>query len=239
MDARMITVALPVFNAKKIVWLAMEGLCRQETNEPWELLICEEKHPLQTGKALFDAYLPRLKAAGCISMQYIELPQWVNLPKKWSIMAQRAKGDIFILQAADCFSDSSRLARTREIMGSGHWYFDATGHFYNVTYKKLALYKNFPGRTGLNMALKTDLIRDLPDTKLNKNIDRFLFTHISKKVKIVIRQNKKTQLSLDVDGMNNISKSRHKLIAKLEAPFYAPTLSLGQILPKDILKKLI
>ena len=41
----LLSVALPMYSAQSIAWLAMESLCRQECDFEWELLIAEETYP--------------------------------------------------------------------------------------------------------------------------------------------------------------------------------------------------
>jgi hypothetical protein len=236
----MITVALPIWNSKEIAWLPIEGLCRQEVSEDWELLIVEEKHETQTGAAFFESYWDRLKEAGCVRLVYIELEYWVNLPKKWQMMANKAAGDVFCLQAADCYPDSKRLSRAREGLKNAHWTQDEKGHFYRVGMDRLIQWvqpKTGPFRTGLNMALRTDLIKDLPDVNLNRGIDHWMLSHIDKKVKTVIHTNPGDFGSLDVDGVNNISTTRAVYFSRIIEPFEKPKLTLDEIMP-DLAERL-
>jgi len=60
-----LSVALPVWNSKRIAWLPMESLCRQlKPSCGWELIIFEEVHGEQLGEDFFRAYEERLKEAG-------------------------------------------------------------------------------------------------------------------------------------------------------------------------------
>ena len=78
-----LSVALPVFNSKRIAWLAMEGLCRQENiNFEWELVIAEEQGPEKFGSKAFLSYEGRLREVGCVRVRYIKLIKWIPLKQK-------------------------------------------------------------------------------------------------------------------------------------------------------------
>ena len=64
-----VTVALPTWENKDIIWLQLESLCKQETQYKWELVVCEEqtenmdyvphaKRDIAGGHEIANIYLP-------------------------------------------------------------------------------------------------------------------------------------------------------------------------------------
>ena len=106
---------MPMYNAKAIGWLALEGLCRQECPYPWELMIMQETEGGMPEEEIM-AYSDRPKKAGCIETHLMMLDQWMPLTQKWAIMGKLAdaKSLTFVMQAADCYSDKNRLKRAHE-----------------------------------------------------------------------------------------------------------------------------
>lgn len=241
----MITVAMPVYRSREIAWLPMESLCRQETNHKWELLICEEIHPEQCGRDFFETYRPRLEKAGCVNLEYIELAGWVNLPEKWRIMANRALGKIFLLQAADDFSDCNRLERSFESLQDADWTHDTKGHFYQAgtgmmsQFDLTTVFNWREGRTGLNMAVRTELLKDLPPTDKIWGIDGWLRDHCKTKTGVLkININDGDYGCLDVDGVNNLSIVRNEKFTKFLPPFIPAKKGIAEILPPELIEKL-
>ena len=246
----MITVGLPVYNSNQIAWLAMEGLCNQKTNYTWELIICEEQHKNQCGKDLFESYASRLVEAGCVRIVYISLNKWVNLPTKWKMIANAAdpKSECFILQSADCYSSSDRIELAQEyiINQNYDWYDEECGLFYDVILKKSILFSKMllnssEWKTGLNMAAKTFYLKNLPETILIRGIDSYLYRYIHHynhyaKSFCNYRLNK---LSLDVNGVNNLSIFRQQMFVNPNPPFKKTTLSIDDLdIDKNIIIKL-
>ena len=208
----LISVALPVFKSKKIVWLAMESLCNQKKPPcGWELIICEEKHTQQAGEKFFAGYVARLKKAGCVRVLYIGLPQWVHLPRKWRCMGKYIDpaSKVFLLQAADCYSFSSRLRDSyKKVVTEGYDWYDTLGYFYSFNTRKLYVYYK-KHMTNLNMAFKSDYARNIPFSKAKKSIDGFLYNHVRRSgqirhfTDITIHPD-----GIDTHGYNNISKNR-------------------------------
>ena len=74
---------MPCYNSNKIAWIALESLCNQvDINFEWELIICEEKHDNMLGDKWVDDYIERLVNVNCLKITYVQLKEWVNLPKK-------------------------------------------------------------------------------------------------------------------------------------------------------------
>lgn len=242
-----LTVALPAWNSKEICWLAMEGLCRQQPADgfAWELLVCEERHDGQLGRAFFDGYTGRLGDCGCARLTYIEAPRWIPLPRKWQTMgrAMHPTSKVFVLQAADCYSFPQRLnVSYRKVALDGvTWYDVSRGWFYSIRSRKVIQYKFVnPTRTHLNMAFSDAAARTIPDSCLRKNIDGFLFSHCRSTVPGFNRYVDTAEyIGLDTNGHNNISVGRESHFTQPQPPLYAATVELGGLgLPADIVDRL-
>lgn len=245
----MITVGLPVYNANKIAWLAVESLCNQVTTRAWELVICEEKHINQCGEEYFKQYNERLKAAGCVKVVYIELEQWVNLPTKWKLIGENAdkNSECFILQGADDYSSADRIELSAQsiIDNDCDWYDEANGYFYDVFIKKLIRFnkntiKSDAWKTGLNMALKTSYIKSLPSTVIINGVDNYIFNHVlsqKPETKLYCNQRNNTY-SLDINGLNNLSTSRQMFFINPSPPFEKTNMRLRDLtIVKEITDK--
>lgn len=110
-----LTVRIPMFRAKYIGWLPLEGLIRQRgITFGWELIIAEEiNDPEVFGWANIAPYEDRLKAAGCRRIHYIPLQQWMPLGTKISMMIRHAdsSSQISVENSSDYYSAPERLAR--------------------------------------------------------------------------------------------------------------------------------
>ena len=54
-----VTVALPTWENKNIIWLQLESLCRQETKYNWELVVCEEQSKNMAGEGMILSFTDR------------------------------------------------------------------------------------------------------------------------------------------------------------------------------------
>ncbi len=241
-----LTVALPVFNSKDILWIAMEGLCNQKDIDfKWELLICEEKHSNAIGIDFFNQYIDRLKDVGCCRITYIHLSEWVNLPTKWKILGEHThkKSKTFLLQAADCYSYSLRLHNTyKKIVKENYDWYDVTkGYFYSFISDRLVLY-NIKSLTNLNMGFKTSYARKIPNSDLKRGIDGFLFNmfgKIKKKKLKVFQDNTLYNTGIDTHGFNNISIKRELFFDQKPNIFKKTNKKLNDLdIDADIIKKI-
>lgn len=215
------TVALPVYNSKKIAWLALEGLCNQkDIDYKWELIVCEEKHKEQLGSSFFNLYKERLQKIGCDRIKYIELDGWIPLAEKWRLIGLEASqsSKSFILQAADCYPFETRLKEANYYVNIKNydWLDYCKGYFYSFDLKKYFLY-DFKGKTNLNMAFKTELAKQIKKSNKRKGVDGFLLKNamqIKKIKKITLPELKNS--GFDTDGLNNISTSRKKAFHNLK-----------------------
>lgn len=235
-----LTVALPVFNSKDILWLSLESLCRQEEiNFDWELIIAEEQENA-FGFNNITQYSKRLLNAGCKRVKYIPIKDWLPLGEKWTLIANSANENskVFILQAADCYSEPKRLSKTyNEIINNNFdWVQNTKGLFFNVKTKKHILY-NAVQQCGLNMATRIELIKKINLTGIKKNVDGTIFRAIRPK-KVLNIDSEDFLFGVDTHGLNNISKGRENYFENEKFPFEKTDLKIDNYLPKDITQKL-
>lgn len=237
-----LTVALPVWNSKSILWLALEGLCRQKVSFKWELLIMEEQIK-EFGIDEVTKYAKRLEAAGCASLRYMALEYRVPLPHKWKSMADKrsASSNAFLLQAADDYPDAGRLQRTFDKINEGYdWVQHRRGYMYGIKYKKIIEFdqRTFgPGcRTGFYIGISTKELHKLPDSFLSHGIDNWLYRSLQPKK--VFWFEEELIGAVGTDGLNNISIQRRRNYVKPERPFVASDKTIDQIVPSDIAERL-
>jgi len=201
-----VTVALPTWENKDIIWLQLESLCKQETQYKWELIVCEEQTPNMAGEEMIISYGERLKKAGCNQIIYIPLKEHVPLSKKWWIIGQHSKGSTFLLCASDNYSPKNRIEFTHNKIKEGfNWVDVGIGLFLHLFSFKTGTFTNLPEETGLFMGTKTSYIKRLKGPWPKKGIDAW----IRGQMNIFPRyRHNKALLGLHTDGANKISITR-------------------------------
>jgi hypothetical protein len=243
MDKIDITVALPTWESKNIIWLQLESLCRQETQYTWELIVCEEQTPNMTGEDFLFSYKERLNKAGCVNVIYLALEEWIPLSQKWVTIAHYSKGDSFILAASDNYSSPDRLEISHQKILEGYNWFDVKeGLFYNVNTRDTGTYKlptSYVSKTGLFMCTKTEYIKKLRGPWPKSGIDNWIRNQVTIEPRFQLKGNLK---GLHTDGVNKISHDRKQYYSNSKnsfiLPFYPPEQNLEEILPKDLILKL-
>jgi hypothetical protein len=236
-----LTVALPVWNSKRILWLALEGLCNQvHPGCDWELLIMEEQIN-EFGADEVAKYAERLKTVGCTSLRYFPLDYQFPLPQKWKFMAERAASTskMFLLQAADNYPEPLRLKKTIE-NSDCDWLQDRCAYLYSFHYRTIIEFDQaiFGSgcKTGSDMAIKTDLLRRLPESFEKSGIDHWLMKHTgAKNIKWLEGS---VPGGVSTDGLNNISFARRFNFENPKPPFKACDKKLDDIVPEYISEKL-
>jgi len=243
-----LTVALPMFKAGMIANVTLEGLCRQvDIDFKWELIVAEEtkkaNNPLVFGKKRLMAYKERLKAVGCERIVYIPVEKWIPLSHKWidiyNMRTKTSKG--FVLQAADCFPHSKRLAASHKAicLDDYDWYQQEAGYFYDIGSDIVSIFTH--GNTvayhptSVNMTISTLIMGGLQKEDIAKGVDSWLYNRL--RPKSVFEDNIFYQDGLDINGHNVISHDRRKLIIQCEAPFSKSDKTLEDILPDSGLIK--
>jgi len=249
-----VTVALPMLRAKHIGWLALESLCRQENlrdRVEWELLIAEETSPEHEpfGKENLFFYEDRLKKVNCQRVEYLGLNEWIPLSRKWMLLAERASdtSKIFLLQAADCYSQPYRIYETYQLCEEGaDWVQSPKGIFYNIPDEKVILFnyeiiKYPPHPCALNMAVSMLLAKKLPNDDVIRSVDKWMFGKCAeiKGGALSVGWNRKDtwRLGIDTNGVNNISARLNNFISP-KAPFEMYDGKVSDSLPLEVLQRL-
>lgn len=234
------TVALPIYNCLSIFWLCLESLCRQ--NKPiggWELIVYEEKQSNQIGDNIIRTYLPRLKEKGCEKFTYLTFPNKIPLSQKWLRIAIKAdlNSRYYCMVAADNYYHPWLLQDSEKAIKECDWFVTTKGYFYDFTYKKVILY-DCNANIGLQMSANTALVRKLPMTTLSRGVDGWFYKNLHAK-KIIRDRSDHWKQTLCTNGYNQISKSRHNFFKRPHGHFYASDVALNDILPEDIVNKLL
>ena len=237
-----ITVGIPIY-ASPIVWLAMEGLCRQKNTCKWELIIYEDEEQA-LGIRFYKQYLKRLSKVNCVSFHYKYSKERTALSKKWCVISQLAneKSIGIILQAADCFSEPNRIQTSFDKMSEGiDWMHSAKGIFYYIQRNKTIEFNIGNLRTGLNMCMNTELVRQIPIEEKWSSIDNWLLENILKlkpNLKIFTLENNDYLNGIDTDGFNRISLKRKENYSRPKPPFKRTFITADRCLPIEIYQKL-
>lgn len=241
-----LTVALPIYNSKKIAWLALEGLSNQiNITFDWELIVYEENHENSIFSDIIDEYIDRLKDLNCKRVLFITRDGKVNLISKWMTMGLESSpsSKVYMLHAADCYSPKERLKITYEkiVKENYDWYDQRKGYFYSFISDKIFLY-DYEGLTNLNMGLKIDYIKTLPYSDINRGIDGYIFNHMSKTKKDKVKKYTDQNLypdSIDTHGLNNISVSRETYFSTKPNIFKNVDFGVDDFeIPSDIITRL-
>ena len=234
-----LTVALPVYNSKKIAWISIESLCEQiNIDFNWELIVYEEKHEQSVFPELFDLYVEKLKLVNCSRIVYITNNEKVSLVEKWIEIGKNVSDSskCFLLQAADCYSPKTRLKISYEkIVNEDYdWYDQTKGYFYSFISDRVILY-DYKGFTNLNMSLKTEYIKTLPFSPLKKGIDGYIYNYSIISCKQSSRNFRRyfdDELyndSVDTHGHNNISHARESYFDTKPNIFSQTNLSVNEL----------
>ena len=234
----LVTVGTPTWNNKDIFWLSIESLCRQKTDYPWEYIVNECPSENQIGEAGLRKYEARLKEAGCIRIIYINNGQRVNLSTKWKQIAERATGDVLILHDSDDYTHPERIQKTMELIGNKPWYDTRYAWHYFMQTKQMILFdyqiaKN-RWKTGFNIAIRTNVLRSIPDCKKNKGMHKWMCEYIKDKYIDV-----KRYACFATTGANTVSLTRKKHFLNPQPPFLKTNKTINDIgIPEDIINRL-
>lgn len=248
-----ISVCAPMFRAKYIGWLAMEGLCRQKNIDfEWELIIAEEVEGA-LGEDKIMTYKKRLESVGCIKIHYIRLYKWIPLSDKYVLMVKGCSDSskIFVGCAADIFSPPFRLKTQYDLFTkNSNVDFSASPKtiFYDIMSEKTFIYDVTLRKRkddGSNRTFRMEIMKNLPKAGKIRGVDKFTWDCAQR---YVASQGKKFKLSLDtsdnwkyglnVHGLNNLSRTRDKLFVKYEQGVYENTVDISKTIPTSILDRL-
>lgn len=216
-----LTVRIPLFRAKYIGWLPLEGLIRQRgITFDWELIIAEEiNDPEVFGWASIAPYEDRLKAVGCRRIHYIPLEKWIPLGTKISLMVRHADPNsrISVENSADYYSAPDRLARHYEAFKNNRidQHLPTRAIHYSIGENRAILSNSrysIRKDAVVGRATRMSLMRQLPSEGPRQGCDRWMwrnFHDICRREKVrfrVLRDQSDTwQHALSCNGFNNLS----------------------------------
>lgn len=246
MDEPVMTVALPMRNSKDISFLAFESLLnQQEVHFDWELIVYEEDHDNMTPPHIIRKYEKLFKDTRCVRFVYLTCEKQPKLIDKWIEIANNASESSvsYVLQAADCYSYSLRLANTYEVINNCDfsWYDNYKGHFYSFETKQLIEY-TANMKTNLSMALRTDVMRQIPTKEIYKGIDGYIYTLAKMRTKGLFFEYHDENLymdGLDTQGHNNISIKRQSFFEDVRLPFQKTHVKLKELTMPNKIKQRI
>lgn len=229
-------------NSKDVSFLAFESLLNQtHVDFDWELIVYEEQHDNMTPQHIIRQYEERFKDTRCVRFKYITCEEQPKLIDKWIEISNYASESSvsYLLQAADCYSYSLRLANTYEVINNCDfsWYDNYKGHFYSFETKQLIEYTTNM-KTNLSMALRTDVMKQIPTKEIYKGIDSYIYTQAKMSTKGLFFEYHDDNLymdSLDTHGHNNISIKRQSFFEDVRLPFKETHVKLKDLtIPKEI-----
>lgn len=231
-----VSVGLPCLNAP-IAWLAMESLCNQNTPYKWELIVYEDSND-QLGEYFFTKYFNDLK--NCERIIYLSTPDRVSLSMKWkgmlNYMCKTSLG--LLLQAADCYSEPSRLELTHEYFLQGFdWLHYKRGYFYNLNTDQMILFNASEMATGLNMAISKSALAKCPNEVIWSGVDHWLWKNCQypfQNFRSCFIESPTWEKGVDTDGQNRISMDRRRHYNNPARPFSKTRTTIGQLVPAEI-----
>ncbi len=245
-----LSVVIPMFKAKYIGWLPLEGLIRQKNiNFKWELVIAEELGGDAFGENNIRAYEDRLKAVGCVKIVYKSLNKWIPLSNKWVLLANMCDENsrILVLHAADNYSAPLRLARHHEVFTNNkvHMHIPVKAIYYDILTRKTILHAAYPSKDCAARAMLTYVVKNLPkEANVKRGVDGWLletarnFINGEDVFKIFYdKENNDWQYGLNTYGFNNIM-DRYKDFKVIKGRFKKCPIDVNNTIPKEVLDRL-
>lgn len=238
-EKTLVTVGTPTWNNGDIFWLSIESLCRQETEYPWEYIVHECPSPNPIGEAFIARYRDRLQDAGCVRIVYINNGKRVDLSTKWKEIASAAHGEVLILHDSDDYTHPLRIQRTMEMIGSKPWYDTRYTWHYSIPTNQMMIYDyqitQKRWKTGFNIAIRTEVLRRIPDCHKNAGMHRWMCDYVNDKV-----IDHTVYPCVATTGMNTVSLNRIRHFKNPQPPFLKTNKTIYDIgLPEDIVKRLV
>ncbi len=264
-----LTVAMPALKAKRIIWLALESLRRQENiNFGWELIIYEENAESIEVIKSFIGKLPecqRIKyrsidpikegrqEAGKNKHKYLLIDKWVN-------MAKDSSGStlVYVMKAVDNYSPPNRLSIHYKHITQDKFCIHSSqkkGVFYHIQSQRKMVYdgnSQTKALTHLYMAYRMSYFKKVNNkTNIRKHIDKYVRLCIEKETKYKMKpkniryiddsDKNSWRKGLCTDGQNLISLTRVKRYDKPTKPFtkYKKEYKVFEGLPENVKKFLL
>lgn len=240
----MITCALPTYNSSPILWLCLEGLCRQDTEFDWELILMEEPSANYSGPEYIKPYEDRLRKAGCTRIEFVEVPIKVPLSVKWIEIAKRASFPFYALVASDNYSPPDRLQKSVEALQKKKAWVDwSNGLFLDVRAHTTGEFRR-PSidKTALYMATHTKYVSRLLGPYPDRYIDGWMRDQTPAFLSDDARYRyEELPMGIHTDGHNQISIQRTTKYSEKEyrPPFHEASAQVSEVIPEDVFQMLV
>lgn len=244
LDDIAVSVIIPMFRSKRIGWLAMESLVRQEGIDfSWELVVMEEDFEGPFGWKKLELYLKKLKRIGCARVKYISLSKWIPLSSKWYFLINEchANSKIGAMNSADIYCGKSRLKRQYDVlMGSEFNWYKVRGNIgYDMVANRHVKLEIDPSRTDSCLqAASMSLLRKLPLDCVKINVDGWRYRTLSQGGIVPFKETsgELMETTVNVHGLNNLSTARRMELWRRREPCCD---FLKNHLPEDVVQKVL
>lgn len=245
-----LSVLLPVYKSKDILWIALESLCNQKGIEfNWELIVMEDEIEGETfGEEALMEYKDRLEDVRCMNIKYISHKKWIPLSLKWKKLAENTvdSSKVIFLQAADDYTHEDQLSTAYKYIVNEKYDVcqNSFGIFYHIEKDKFMTYDNFERRdkaeSSLAMSFNREIFMNIPEGKVHKAVDSWLFAKMKSAIKrkLNIHHVGVECIGLYTDGLNNISNFRLNYYDKIQLPFRKLSFDVNEHVPDYIFKRL-
>jgi len=218
-----LTVGLPLFRAKYIAWLALEGLIRQKgINFEWEIVIIEETNNSEVfGIDRINEYRERLEDVGCVNINYQSLDNWIPMAEKFKLMGEEVKGKIYAGNADDYYPSPYRLKSHYDALIHGKYdlFLPRRVIYYSIA-EDIAYMRNMDKSHRVDdvegRAVRAEFMRGLDPKGRKKGCDKWM--HMSfitkarhkynRQIRIIKDESDNWKYGLSTFGFNNISIDR-------------------------------
>ena len=203
----------------------------------------EGLHSDMCGEDFFRSYEDRLIKVGCERILYLSPARKVSLSRKWVYMARAASESsvYYSMVAADNYYHPELVVDCEKSMIDSetkiHWALMTKGYFYDFNIDRVIEY-NYNSLVGLCMTADISKVKEFPLVDLQRGIDGWFSSQMGHRT-VYIDGTEHWKKMLCTNGLNNISTQRYKYFLEPNTPFYATDVTLNQIVPEDIYKRMI
>lgn len=240
-----LSLIMPFFRAGNIAWLALESLSRQiNIDFGWELIIIEENFDSPLGLEKILEYKDRLTSAGCASIKYIELSQWLPLSSKWYYMIQNSdtNSKVCCFNSADVYCPPQRLSKQFKVLTDGihNWYRLAGNIIYDIETGLHVKRMNIVNKGDTCCRATTmNIAKKLPLNSVKKSVDGWTYnTFCCYGLKEHFDISDMWQYCVNVNGINNISIGRKERIVNKKGGLMQCCDGMTNHLPEDVYLRL-
>jgi glycosyltransferase involved in cell wall biosynthesis len=233
-----VTVAIPTWNSAKILWLALESLCLQQTKFSWELYILECASDDFAGDEYLDPYRDRLNSAGCVRIRYTSSERKLALGGKWCLIANKALAPYFLMAGSDDYKPPDWIERAGKALAAGaEWYDCRQGLFYDLLTGESATFDitkvTYPGMCAATLSSRVAALE--PPYPL-RTVDGWLKRSIDP---ASVFREETAMLGMHTDGANAISLQRRNRYRDEKGNFFPPRQTIEEIVPPTIMGRLL